>query len=197
MPITEYRVEPFKSLLGRVDDHIVRADNKDIGRIFHDRGDPRYYGPYNGVAYPTLDRAVSALILSHVTTRSKKYVSPHQARQLWIEALRSGEYEQTTSYLKRGDTFCCLGVACDVAMQHGVQLEVEQIADDVTAFNGQTLGLPPEVMGWLGIVGAEGALVNHVNGQSCLSQLNDYMKYDFDQIADVIERGDVKVTHVS
>ena len=33
----------------------------------------------------------------------------------WIAALRSGEYEQGYSQLRKGDTFCCLGVACDIS----------------------------------------------------------------------------------
>jgi hypothetical protein len=32
----------------------------------------------------------------------------------WIEALRSGEYEQGQSFLREGDKFCCLGVLCDL-----------------------------------------------------------------------------------
>lgn len=33
----------------------------------------------------------------------------------WLAALRSGEYEQTTGMLRRDDTYCCLGVLCDVS----------------------------------------------------------------------------------
>ena len=32
----------------------------------------------------------------------------------WVKALRSGEFEQGTGYLRKGDKFCCLGVACAV-----------------------------------------------------------------------------------
>lgn len=32
----------------------------------------------------------------------------------WVEALRSGKYKQGSGYLRSGDRFCCLGVACDV-----------------------------------------------------------------------------------
>lgn len=32
----------------------------------------------------------------------------------WVEALRSGEYEQTQLRLRRGDSYCCLGVLCDL-----------------------------------------------------------------------------------
>lgn len=38
----------------------------------------------------------------------------------WIRALRSGDYEQGTSKLRRKeDSFCCLGVACDVVQPDG------------------------------------------------------------------------------
>lgn len=32
----------------------------------------------------------------------------------WLEALRSGRYDQTTGQLRDGNCFCCLGVLCDV-----------------------------------------------------------------------------------
>lgn len=32
----------------------------------------------------------------------------------WIKALRSGEYTQTIGTLRRDNSFCCLGVLCDV-----------------------------------------------------------------------------------
>lgn len=37
----------------------------------------------------------------------------------WVAALRSGEYSQGRGRLRKGDTFCCLGVACDLyAKEH-------------------------------------------------------------------------------
>ena len=32
----------------------------------------------------------------------------------WIAALRSGDYKQGQNFLAADDTFCCLGVLCDV-----------------------------------------------------------------------------------
>jgi len=32
----------------------------------------------------------------------------------WVKALRSGKFEKTTSQLKDGDAYCCLGVLCVV-----------------------------------------------------------------------------------
>lgn len=37
----------------------------------------------------------------------------------WIAALRSGEYEQGAGWLRSGDRFCCLGVACDLIAKDG------------------------------------------------------------------------------
>ena len=41
----------------------------------------------------------------------------------WIEALRSGKYEQGKHYLKVNGKFCCLGVLCEV-------MEVPSMFDD-------------------------------------------------------------------
>lgn len=32
----------------------------------------------------------------------------------WVEALRSGKYQQGNGSLREGDKYCCLGVACDL-----------------------------------------------------------------------------------
>lgn len=40
-----------------------------------------------------------------------KKLHPH-FKAKWLEALRSGEYAQTTEHLHTEDGFCCLGVAC-------------------------------------------------------------------------------------
>jgi hypothetical protein len=37
-----------------------------------------------------------------------------ELKNKWIEALRSGKYKQGRNYLRMGDSFCCLGVLCDV-----------------------------------------------------------------------------------
>jgi hypothetical protein len=37
----------------------------------------------------------------------------------WVAALQSGEYQQGQQQLRRGDKFCCLGVACDLIAKDG------------------------------------------------------------------------------
>ena len=46
-------------------------------------------------------------------------VTPQEARRIWVEALRSGKYQQTQGRLAReledgSIGYCCLGVACEV-----------------------------------------------------------------------------------
>lgn len=39
---------------------------------------------------------------------------PAHFKDLWLEALRSGEYKQVRGFLHTDKGFCCLGVACDL-----------------------------------------------------------------------------------
>lgn len=47
------------------------------------------------------------------------YRSPEEVYDLWIAALESGDYKQTTDVLKSNEDFCCLGVLCDLAIKDG------------------------------------------------------------------------------
>ena len=54
--------------------------------------------------------------------------------KLWVDALRSGDYQQGFRAMSRiktegGDSFvnCCLGVACEVAMANGLELKKQFI----------------------------------------------------------------------
>jgi hypothetical protein len=38
----------------------------------------------------------------------------------WLAALRSGEYQQGKGQLNCDNTYCCLGVACDIAVKEGM-----------------------------------------------------------------------------
>lgn len=104
----------------------------------------------------------------------KKYRLPKEFATKWLEALRSGKYKQTTSFLHDSQGYCCLGVAAKIK---GV---------DLNAF------------------GSWGYLENHMadfpeelfdvvdtNGepklQNELTKLNDNEHYSFTEIADWIE----------
>lgn len=109
----------------------------------------------------------------------------------WLTALRSGEYEQGTGYLKKGNQYCCLGVLCDLAVKAGVieAPELDGDIDRVYLYDGNLGSLPNPVMKWSGV--SEGGMLPEgveVRGQSQLWKLNDSEGMTFQEIADVIEK---------
>lgn len=113
-----------------------------------------------------------------------------EARAAWVEALRSGVYKQGKNYLHEGDTYCCLGVACELYRLHesGPDWADENADDDLeeTSYMGEAEILPLRVMDWLGLGDECGChVVSKVQGRS-LSGLNDQGN-TFEEIADVIE----------
>ncbi len=108
--------------------------------------------------------------------------TPEQARALWVQALRSGDYKQTTGSLHDEHGYCCLGVACVVYQEHVGDLKVEEDNDE-TSYNNENCVLPVVVRDWLGLRAEGGSYV-----KSGLVTQNDSVGADFDAIADIIER---------
>lgn len=78
-----------------------------------------------------------------------------------VKRLRSGKYKQGRSALRlKGpevDTFCCLGVMCEIAVEEGVAERSPFDPDDRSYFyggidGGSNIYLPEEVVDWAGIV---------------------------------------------
>jgi len=122
----------------------------------------------------------------------------------WVAALRSGEYRQGKHVLHNvdEDTYCCLGVLCDLAVKAGVITETTEefnvtVNGDITVYgvNGDKLDqggaiLPVEVMAW--------AHLDHANPDAAdddrevsLADWNDDMRYTFEDIARLIEANDL------
>jgi hypothetical protein len=104
--------------------------------------------------------------------------------QKLVDALRSGKYEQTTGCLRSEDSFCCLGVACDLAAE-----DVDGGWDgdwfDAGSGNRTDSVLSPVVCEWIGFRYVDGEYYigrEQVN----LSGQNDRGK-TFAEIADIIE----------
>ena len=98
--------------------------------------------------------------------------------QKWVDALRSGKYKQGSDALVKGNEYCCLGVACAVAIKNGLTVKVE---DSGEMFDGEWAYLPKSVQQWLHIKDSHGTF----NGNS-LANLND-LGADFAAIAQCIE----------
>lgn len=119
----------------------------------------------------------------------------------WLEALRSGEYKQGKNMLRHEDTFCCLGVLCDIhSKETGNQWKFVPESEGEGIWKEQkhydylncTQFLPTVVSEWAGLTGESmgyqnaGVFLNE-GKQEHLSTLNDEGK-SFDAIADVIEK---------
>lgn len=107
----------------------------------------------------------------------------------WIEALRSGKYNQTQSRLHDNDGYCCLGVACDLYNKENPGIlhveEMKLIDGFKTRYNGLSTVLPDQVTVWLGLAQCDGDYKESGQRMS-LVEKNDN-GYTFAQIADIIE----------
>lgn len=111
-----------------------------------------------------------------------------EARALWVDALRSGDYLQgrrSLHYKGHEETFCCLGVACKLAADNGVVSADDAYSDVVYA--GCTVAMPPVVRNWLGLSGNLGGYrVDGKFGFDSLAAQND-SGVSFATIAGIIE----------
>ena len=108
-------------------------------------------------------------------------------QQKWVDALRSGEFEQTTGSLQDGDAYCCLGVACVVAEREGVKPRRRNHSGEL--IGGDMSCQPLEITDWLGIWSGNGEHEHDETFSSdTLVDLNDQEAMTFAEIADHIEK---------
>lgn len=107
-------------------------------------------------------------------------------KRLWVAALRSGEYKQGHGQLRRRkDTFCCLGVLCNIHAQEHPDIAAKQKNQNV--YMGEDGLLPDAVMRWAGLRQDNPELLNEKEQLVCLAELNDN-GVKFSKIADLIEK---------
>lgn len=117
--------------------------------------------------------------------------------RLVVAALRSDEFTQGQGFLKvqlLDGTYrhCCLGVACEIAMRHGVELDVVKFSDQSMEgkigfrFNGNGSDLPVAVRQWLGV--SSNPCVDPEDAWTTAVAANDAHNWDFGRIADGFER---------
>jgi len=123
--------------------------------------------------------------------------------QLLVDALESGVYRQTNAKLCKiiddEQMFCCLGVACEVAIANGLNILVTDPGNTsrAVAYNGETAYLPEEVRDWYGFEYVDPALyidfVIHpgedpTEHESSATKANDKYHKTFAQIAAAFRR---------
>ena len=105
--------------------------------------------------------------------------SPEQVYDAWIEALRSGEYKQTDGQLYDDDvnSFCCLGVLCDLARKDGGKVNWNDPWKSIVQAEGGNL--PFYVRQYIGMSDYQ---------EQKLIKMNDSGTQSFKHIASYIER---------
>ena len=125
-----------------------------------------------------------------------------EVKQKWIDALRSGKYEQGSEKLRTVTGYCCLGVLCDLySQEHNTQWEFRGIEEtnlqpmDYWYFGDQSEFLPESVMDWAGLktpnpnvrIDVEDGDEDNWYYQDEIANVND-SGYSFNQIAEVIQQ---------
>jgi len=117
-------------------------------------------------------------------------------KEKWVKALRSKKYRQGGGYLHQNDSYCCLGVLCEIAVEEGIIKRKE--LDDYNPIEGAVYEygiayydsgiytLPKSVMEWAGLTSTSPRVVKEGQMRD-LPALNDSGNYTFDDIADLIE----------
>ena len=128
-------------------------------------------------------------------------------KQMWVDALRSGEYHQgkgaLTNIKEDREEDCCLGVLCKLAIKDGLDIAVYPRASggNHTFYDGASATLPPSVAKWAGIdefgtlpetvevvpeEDDQGPVMN--SRVSALTMVNDAKDGTFEKIATIIEQ---------
>ena len=113
-----------------------------------------------------------------------------EIKNQWITALRSGDYQQGIYNLFNGESFCCLGVLCDLAVKAQVLSEPRKLyypLEDVDKYYYDNVwdSLPESVRIWAGLEISDPKI--NVSGPLRISYLNDELGYNFEHLATLIE----------
>jgi len=125
-----------------------------------------------------------------------------EVKQKWIDALRSGKYEQGSEKLRTVSGYCCLGVLCDLyAQEHNTEWEFRGNEEtnlqpkDYWYFEDQSEFVPESVMDWAGFT--ENCPVVKIDVEEKdednwfyhegLADLND-SGYTFNELSNLIEQ---------
>ncbi len=117
-----------------------------------------------------------------------------EIKKLWLTALKSGEYKKGKASLKWiTNSYCCLGVLCDLYRKEKVEGEwILEYADKKFYFKigGDSLDnyLPDKVQKWAGLDSHNPKINWTIKFKqiNCLAQLNDETE-TFDEVIKVIE----------
>lgn len=103
--------------------------------------------------------------------------------KLLIHALKTTRRKQGRGRLCKDNTYCCLGIACEVAIANGCKVEKDRVGKQVS-YDGETAYLPQSVKNWYGFNTNEPDLLidGHVEGATVFNDQKPF-RYSFRKIA--------------
>jgi len=113
-----------------------------------------------------------------------------EIKELWIKALRSGKYKQTTGKLKSIESaYCCLGVLCDIYIEKtGIGKWKENTHHNSFDFDDNNCNieglLPKNVMLWAELdrndpILKNGRYISHINDRgSTFEEISNLIETD-------------------
>lgn len=119
-----------------------------------------------------------------------------EIKELWVKAL--SHYKQGKSFLREGDTYCCLGVLCDLfSKESGIPWKEDAIGrEGVYSFMGSNSYLPEKVREWADLKsknpivlsdGTELGITDLNDGHSIPHADESVPPKSFEEIAKIIE----------
>lgn len=110
-------------------------------------------------------------------------VEAQELVRAWIKALRGGEYQQGTTYLRNLENrYCCLGVLCDIVNPTGWRQ-----AETCYMMGVEGSLLPDNIRRKVYLVDSDGS--DPTVPFTALTYLNDIQRLDFNKIANRLEEG--------
>ena len=117
-----------------------------------------------------------------------------EIKKEWIKRLRSGAIKQGRKKLGHKDgARCCLGVLCDIAVEHGVVPTPSSTCFGHLVYGGRySEVLPPEVARWADVQ-RDVLMVDPLgeNASKRLPTVNDTDRVDFQGISELLESWEI------
>ena len=102
----------------------------------------------------------------------------NEVKARWIQALKSGNFQQGKNSLHYENKFCCLGVLCELAVENNVSSYERSVDSSYTYYDGGSTTPAARVLNW--------AELESITVET-LIRMNDSYENSFETIANYIE----------
>ena len=115
-----------------------------------------------------------------------------EIKKRWVKALRSGKYKQGFKALRINDTYCVLGVLCDLYGQDKglkwVDISGYGLKERYFSMDNGSGAVTAIIQRWAELNSKDLCIKQLFKLRRSLPYLNDYKKYSFKKLARIIQR---------